>query len=113
MNAADWASAGAAALGVSAIIALTVFYIHYGLHRPTGPRVRLAAFFLLATTGIGYTLEWWIESIGTESTARGYFAGLRLALAATLLNFALALYVEGRRGDEPHPERTRPPMPMN
>lgn len=109
MSAAELAHVGAAALGVSALIALVIFYLSYGLHRPTGPRVRLAAFFLLATTGLGYTLEWWIEAVGTTTTALAFSACLRLALAATLVNFAAALSVEGGHRAPPDP----PDLPMN
>lgn len=99
MTTADAAHVGAAALGVSAIAALCIFYIGYGLDHPFGPRVRIAAFILLAVTGIGYTVQWWIETVATETTATGYFAGLRIALALALVNFAVALYQEGKENE--------------
>jgi len=99
MSAYDLAHAGAAVLGVSSIVALVVFYITYGLHRPTGARVRLAAFLLLAVTGVVYSVQWWVESTMTRNTSIWYFAFLRFALAATLINFSLALYTESHHHD--------------
>lgn len=100
MSTSDFATFGAAFLGIASLIALTVFYVSFGLDRPTHHRTRLAAFLMLGVSGIGYSIEWLIEATAGHSGQVNYWAGLRTLLGLTMLNFAYALY---RDGKEPTP----------
>jgi len=97
VTAQAFATFGAAFLAVSALIAFVVFYVGFGLDRPTKRQTRVAAFLLLAATSIGYGIEWLIEVTTSDAAQVRYWAGLRTVLGVTLLNFAYAVYRDWKK----------------